>query len=142
MPERRPSQSERRRHASTSSTSGINFYNHVSHVTKLAPSSIELQTYYERKSDKTVTTCGLQSKASLRRTDSGSHQMVEAQVQKEDFGIRLETTNVDLKPGDNTLVLKGKVRLEKVTRFTIDDLGECACADSLVYSSDSLYLTV
>ena len=72
---------------------------------------IEMETFYERRSaDRSVTACGLQSKTSLQRTDSGSsHQMVEAEVQKEDFAICLDVKDVELKPGENTVALTGKV---------------------------------
>ena len=55
-------------------------------------------------------TCGLRSKMNLRRVDSGPKAIVDKEVDKGDHSLCLETRDVNITPGTNTLTLTAQVR--------------------------------
>ena len=107
---RNSSQSSRSRHLSVSSTSGIDFYNHASEAISQQSQALDISEHFEIKADnKTMSQCGVMCRTPLRRMDSGSKSFKELEICKEECELELTATNVDLKPGSNTLQLTGQV---------------------------------
>lgn len=98
-----------RRQSSTSSTQGIEFYNHVSESTRKVSQTLDLGVQTDVKHD----TCGLICRSPLRRMDSGPKGFKEKDLIKEDFEKAFIATDLELKPGENVIELTGHVSSHK-----------------------------
>jgi len=107
----------RRRHSSTTSVSGIEFYNHVQQSLETQNQLLDLSLQIEKRADnKTITTAGITHHGQLIRMDSNPQGHKEQQLVKEDFEFVFEATGVDLMPGDNKVDLCGQVHVSYLIR--------------------------
>jgi hypothetical protein len=103
-----------RRQSSTSSTQGIEFYNHVSETKRKVSQSLDLQVDTKHES-RAISSCGLVCRSPIRRMDSGPKGLADKELIKEDYERAFIVRNVDLKPGENQFEMTGQVSL--VTSF-------------------------